>query len=125
MANLFGRNKFYSLDRILKEKAVYNMVFGERSNGKTYAVLKYAVVDYVKTGGTFAYIRRWKEDVTGSRASSVFSALNANGEIKKLTGGEYDCIVYNASKFYLATYNEYGKVIYNDVTKKDDIRNST
>lgn len=114
MVKLFGKNKFYSLDRILKEKAVYSMVFGERSNGKTYAVLKYAVADYVKTGGTFAYIRRWKEDVTGSRASSVFSALNANGEIKKLTNGEYDCIVYNASKFYLATYNEDGKAIYND-----------
>ena len=63
MGKLFGKSKFYSLDRILKENAVYNMVFGERSNGKTYAVLKYAVNDFVKTGGTFAYIRRDRKSV--------------------------------------------------------------
>lgn len=114
MAGLFKRNKFYSLKRILSENAVYNMVFGERSNGKTYAVLKYAIEDYVKNGGTFAYLRRWKEDVTGARASSVFSALNANDEIIKLTKGKYEAIVYNASKFYLANYNDEGKPIYNE-----------
>lgn len=114
MAKFFSKNKFYSLKRILQEQAVYNMIFGERSNGKTYAVLKYAIEDYVKNGGTFAYIRRWKEDVTGARASSVFSALNANDEIRKATKGKYEVIVYNASKFYLANYNENGKAVYND-----------
>lgn len=114
MVKLFNRNNYYSLNRIMKEKAVYNMVFGERSNGKTYAVLKYAIEDYVKNGGTFAYIRRWKEDITGGRASSVFSALNANKEIRKITGGKYEIIIYNSSKFYLANYNEDGKAIYNE-----------
>ena len=31
---------YYSLQKILKKNAVYNVIFGERSNGKTYSVLK-------------------------------------------------------------------------------------
>ena len=41
-------NKYYSLDNILKNKAQYNMIIGERSNGKTYACLYKAVENYVK-----------------------------------------------------------------------------
>ena len=108
------KNKYYSLDSILREKATYNIVFGERSNGKTYAVLKYAVEDYFKNGGTFAYVRRWKEDVTGARASGVFSALNANGEIEKISKGKYEAITYRASRFYLCNYDEEGKPLYNE-----------
>lgn len=107
---LLDKNKYYSLDKILKENAVYNVIFGERSNGKTYAVLKYAVSEYFKQGGTFAYVRRWKEDVIGSRASNVFTSLNSNGEIKKLSRGKYELIHYRAGKFYLANYDEKGNI---------------
>lgn len=111
---LLNKNKYYSLDRILKENAVYNVVFGERSNGKTYSVLKYALNDYFKNGGTFAYVRRWKEDVTGARASSIFSALNSNEEVYKLSNGEFDLVYYRASKFYLANYDEDMKIKYSE-----------
>ena len=42
--------KFYDLKAILSKGAQYNMIFGERSNGKTYAVLKYALEKYVNDG---------------------------------------------------------------------------
>ena len=32
--------KYYSLNKINKKNATYNVIFGERSNGKTYATLK-------------------------------------------------------------------------------------
>ena len=35
--------EFYSLDNILKNNAHYNIIIGERSNGKTYACLKYGL----------------------------------------------------------------------------------
>ena len=41
--------KYYSLDRILSKEACYNIIFGERSNGKTYSVLKYAIKHYFET----------------------------------------------------------------------------
>ena len=65
-------SKFYSPSTINRKNATYNLIFGERSNGKTYALLKQSVLDYVKTGGQMAYVRRWKEDITGRRASRLF-----------------------------------------------------
>ena len=32
-------DEYYSLDRIKEFHAQYNLIFGKRSNGKTYAVL--------------------------------------------------------------------------------------
>ena len=78
-------SKFYSLTAINKKNATYNVIFGERSNGKTYAALKQGVTDYYKNGGQMAYVRRWKEDITGRRASRLFAALCENGEIQKIT----------------------------------------
>ena len=106
--------KYYSLDNILKKNSVYNVIFGERSNGKTYAVLKYAIEQYFKNGGQIAIIRRWKEDITGKRASDMFSALNYNEEVKKASAGEYDGITYYAGKFYACKYDDKGKPLYSD-----------
>lgn len=106
--------KYYSLKPILKKDCTYNMIIGERSNGKTYSVLKYAVQNYVKTGGQIAYVRRWKEDITGRRASEVFSALIVNNEIEKITEGQYQSIYYFASKYYLCNYDKNNKPIYSD-----------
>ena len=81
---LFGRKKkpeFYSLERILESKSIYNVIFGERSNGKTYAVLKHGLEEYFKNGGEIAVVRRWQEDIRGNRASGVWTALIENGEI--------------------------------------------
>ena len=41
------KQKYYDLNPILKLDADYNIIFGERSNGKTYAVLKYMIEQYV------------------------------------------------------------------------------
>lgn len=108
------KNKYYSLKPILKKDAVYNVIFGERSNGKTYAVLKYVIEQWVKHGKQFAYVRRWKEDITGSRAKSIFRALLDNDEVSKITGGEYTGITYYSRRFYLCNYSDDGKPIYND-----------
>ena len=58
------KNKFYTLDNILKENADYNIIYGERSNGKTTAVLSYALRDSINSGykNQLAIIRRWEED---------------------------------------------------------------
>ena len=63
--------QYYNTKRIDKKDAVYNVIFGERSNGKTYALLKKGLENYVKTGKQMAYVRRWKEDIIGRRASRL------------------------------------------------------
>ena len=106
--------KYYDLKNILKTDSTYNIIIGERSNGKTYACLKYAVERYFKTGEQFAIVRRWQTDIRGNRASEIFSSLIKNGEIRKLSKGKYEGIHYWAGKFYPCNYDETGKAIYND-----------
>lgn len=106
--------KYYSTEKIDRKKATYNVVFGERSNGKTYALLLKSLKNYIKTGEQFAYVRRWKEDITGRRAQRLFSGVNDNNVVAKLTDNKFTGVHYWAGKFYLCTYDENGKTIYSD-----------
>lgn len=108
------KQKFYSLDNILKKECTYNVIFGERSNGKTYSVLLYGLKEWINNGGQLAIVRRWKEDITGRRAAEIFSSLNDNNEIQKLSKGMYKGITYWGGKFYACNYDENRKAIYND-----------
>lgn len=105
--------KYYNLKSILQKKATYNVIIGERSNGKTYACLTYGIEKYFKDGSQLAIIRRWKEDIIGKRASDIFNGINQNGVISKFSNGKYTGITYFASKFYVCNYDNNGKPIYN------------
>ena len=96
---------YYRLNNILKLHATYNMIIGERSNGKTFAVQEYCIEDYVVNGNQMALIRRWSEDFTGKRGEVTFSGVENAGIITKLTKGKFDRVVYRASKFYLGKYD--------------------
>lgn len=106
--------KFYTTTAIDKKNAVYNIIYGERSNGKTYALLLKGLKAYAKDGSQLAYVRRWKEDITGRRAQRLFAGLNENGEVTKATGGKFTGVHYWAGKFYLCNYDDSGKPIYGD-----------
>ena len=75
---MFGKRKFYSLKEILKKGATYNIIMGERSNGKTYAALSYAIAQYFKTGKQAVLIRRWQTDIAGHRGSQMFAAFTSD-----------------------------------------------
>ena len=98
--------KFYTLTEILKKNAQYNIIIGERSNGKSYATLLHCLKQYVLDGSQFAIIRRWKEDIRGKRAQAIFSGIESNGEIEKITNGNYNAIYYINGKFYLCKTDE-------------------
>ena len=97
--------KYYSLKKILSKGADYNLIFGERSNGKTYAALEFIINNYIKTGKQGCYIRRWKEDLRGKRADSLFSGHTSNGMIEKVTKGEYNEVFYMSGKWFLSKYD--------------------
>lgn len=100
--------KYYSLDKILEKNADYNIIFGERSNGKTYASLEYGVKQFVESGynNQTAIVRRWKEDIKGKRAETLYNALESNGRISELTNGEYTEVYYFNGKYYLSNYDD-------------------
>lgn len=106
---MIGKQKFYSLKNILSKNAQYNIIIGERSNGKTYAVLKYAIEKYAKNREQTAIVRRWSDDFIGKRGTVMFNALVSNGEITKITSGEWTDVYYYGSRWFLCRYDESGK----------------
>ena len=98
------RSKYYSLAPILAKEAMYNVIIGERSNGKTYASLKYGIEQYAKRGSQIALLRRWQDDFKGKRAASMFDALVKNGEISRATNGEWTDVYYYAGRWFLCKY---------------------
>ena len=108
--------KYYSLDNILSKNADYNIIFGERSNGKTYAALKYGIERYINTGEQMAYIRRWREDLRGKRAENLFANHVANGLIEELTDGKFNEVFYISNKWFLSYYDKDKNKRYPDST---------
>lgn len=108
-----AKNKYYSLKNIKTKNARYNVIYGERSNGKTYAVNAEEILEkFVKSGYVEqgAIIRRFDDDFIGvTSARSMFNALmcNGNGEnvIKKKTQ-IYDGVEYYGGAYYMTKIDE-------------------
>ena len=98
--------KYYSLENILKTESIYNMIIGERSNGKTYSVLKYGVERFYNGKGQLAIVRRWKEDFIGKRGATMFDGLVSNGEISRITGGQWNGVYYYSSRWFLCRHED-------------------
>lgn len=97
----------YSIVNINKEKANFNLIYGEKSNGKSYQVKHIEAVEhYLETGQRFVLLRRWKEDITNLWIEQYFSDV----DVEKLTKGKYNCITCYRKVLYLSIYNaEEGK----------------
>ena len=93
--------EYYSYNKILSINCKYNIIFGERSNGKTYGALENALKEYVESGHQAALIRRFFEDFRGKRGQSMCEALVVNGVVEKLTNGKWTGIKYYSSRWYL------------------------
>ena len=109
--------KFWTTERILKENADYNVIYGERSNGKTTGCQAYCLQEYINSGykKQFALVRRWDEDMKGARGEDAFSGINSLGWIEKWTNGLYNRLKHNARRWYLVYVNEEG-----EEERKDD-----
>ena len=97
----------YNLDNIDKLGARFNLIYGERSNGKSYQLKhKKGVEKYLKTGRRFILMRRWKEEITTEKIEQYFQDV----DVAKLTDGKYNCITLYRKCLYLSIYdNETGK----------------
>ena len=103
--------KFYRLTNILKLNADYNIIFGERSSGKTFACLEYGVEHYYKNGTQMAYIRRQDEDFKQGRAQQLFNNLVFNDTISKVTNKKWSDVYYKNRCWYLCKYDKEGNRI--------------
>lgn len=120
--------KHYSIDEISERGSNVNLIYGERSGGKSYQAKHKKAInrflndtleyfdDYknpgniikkcIKKKSRFIYLRRWKEEVNSFTISQYF----ADVDIAALTNNEYDTIEYYRKKIYLAKFLENGKI---------------
>lgn len=90
--------------------AHYYIAYGERSNGKTYSALSYAMERYAKSNEQFAYLRRYGEDIRKKNLVNLFSGHVDNGFISSVTSNQWGSVDYTNSKFYLERIDEEGNV---------------
>lgn len=92
--------KYYSLDEIHQYDAQYYMIFGERSNGKSYAVKKHMIDNYFnKNGEQFVISKRFKEDLKTKICQTVFD------DLKEYVEENY----HSSIRFYNGTWYTYPK----------------
>lgn len=112
------KQKYYNVKNLLKEKAQYNMLLGERANGKSYQCKyvalweAYTECDYLtflesgkmikKARYQLGYMRRWREEIKGADIVSYFSDM----PIKEITSGEYDNIGVYQGNIFFSRYDE-------------------
>ena len=105
-----AKENFYTLDSILAHNADYNMIYGERSNGKTTAVLRYGLESYINSGyvNQLAIIRRWEEDFKGKNGQQMFENIVHLGWVEELTNKKYNSVYYYSQRWFLCNYDEFG-----------------
>lgn len=93
-------SKWYDIRPILSKNADFNLIVGQRGNGKTYGIVKFCLEDYKNSKGKnrFAYIRRWADDIKGFRAEQLLFPLQK--VIEELFGVGYT-VTYWRHKYYL------------------------
>ena len=80
----------------------YYIVYGERSNGKTYSSLDYALENAgKKRREQFAYIRRYDEDIRKRNMSNLFAAHEKNKRVEKFFH-DWQFIDFTSGEFRLA-----------------------
>lgn len=97
----------------------YIVVYGMRSNGKSFSTLKFLLEEFYdnyKKGfiKAFGYLRRWSEDIRSTNMQQVFKSLqcdeNGVNNIEKITHHEYNAVKYDKRQFYLVHYDSEGNI---------------
>lgn len=93
----------YNIDNINKTNANYYLIYGEKSNGKSYQVkYKEMVEHYLATGMRFILLRRWDSDLSSLWIESYF----ADVDVAKLTKNKYNCISCYRKILYFSIYDQ-------------------
>lgn len=99
----------YSNEEIKKKNANFNLIYGEKSGGKSYQMKHNEMVcHYIDTGKRFILLRRWKEDITNLWIDRYF---NEDVDVKKITKGKYNYITSYRKELYFSNIQDNGKVV--------------
>lgn len=99
---------YYSADKIIAEGSTYNVIIGQRSNGKTYDIVSRALQTFINEGFPSVYIRRYDESITSTNIYKLCTPHT--DELVIMSNGEYNSFDYKNRTFFLTYINDSGKV---------------
>lgn len=92
----------YNIDNILKKNTLFNLIFGEKSGGKSYqAKTKLLIKNYLVTGKRFILLRRWRDEIKNLNVEKYFSDI----DIQSLTDNAYDSISCYRGEIFFSKYD--------------------
>lgn len=101
--------EYYSAEEILKQNSVYNMIIGQRSNGKTFDCVDRAQHHFLETSEPSVYIRRYDEAIT---SANIFKLCSSHlNDLIIESGGYWNNYEYKNRTFYLTCIDANGKKI--------------
>lgn len=100
---------YYRLKKILSTGARWLLIYGKRSNGKSYAVKEHVLTEAFKKGSQFILLRRWDVDIKQRELLLYFADLE--DYIINMTSGAYNGIGCYHKTFYFMNTDETGNVI--------------
>lgn len=95
--------KRYNINKLLEKDALISILYGERSNGKSYQ-LKHKVMftpEVLNGEKRFMLVRRFEKEITTEKIERYFDDVN----IEMLTDGKWDTVVYWRREIFLGKYN--------------------
>ena len=94
----------YNIDDLMKTGSLFNIMYGERSNGKSYQLkIKVMLTDAILKGDSrFVLVRRFRDEIKTSSIEWYFNDM----DIEKLTDGKYNCIEMYRREIFLATFDK-------------------
>ena len=98
------KQNYYRLTKIDKLNAQYNILLGERSNGKSYAVKEKIIIDAYKNNKKFVLLRRFDLEIKASLVEQYFKDF-CGGMIEAITDKECNTVVAYRGQIYLAFYD--------------------
>ncbi len=60
------REYFWDINKTMTYNALFNFIIGNRGGGKSFGAKERAIDNFIKKGEQFGYIRRYKDDLSGS-----------------------------------------------------------
>lgn len=101
-----AKRKYYRLDEILKLNANYNLIYGEKSNGKSFAVKEECLKHFLETGGEMAIIRRYDTEISKFKLERYISDTALH--LEEWSGGEYNDIYVYSGQIYICNKDKNG-----------------
>lgn len=97
----------YSIEELLKKAplSIYYLIYGEKSNGKSYQVKHLAINNYIKNHKKFVLLRRWKADISTAWVEKYFHDV----DVDKLTNNKYNAITVWRGDLFFNKLDEKGK----------------